>query len=87
MDSGYEGRNNNQGKYAKKERACFLVDRINQYNNLARVTKEVRNCLRDNPVTWWRMGDDDMKEWHEEKGDQVFDFVEFYEKEAARASR
>ena len=33
------------------------------------------------------MGEDDMAEWHEEKSDQFFDFVEFYVKETAKASK
>ena len=62
VDSGWEGGHYNQEEYAKKKRVWFLIDRINQYNDLARVTKEVRNYLRDSTVTWWRMVEDDMAE-------------------------
>lgn len=33
----------------------------------------------------WKMGDDDLVEWHEEKGDAFFDFADFYKREATRA--
>ena len=36
---------------------------------------------------WWRMGDDNMAEWHEEKGDQIFDFTKIYKEEVAKASK
>ena len=74
------GGNNNQEEYTKENRAWLLIDRIKQYNDLARVTKDIRNYLRDRAVVWWRMGDDDVEEWQEEKGDQFIDFMEFYEK-------
>ena len=41
--------------------------------------------VSESAVTYWRMGDDDIAEWHEEKGDEFFDFAEFYEREAAKA--
>ena len=50
----------------------FLTDCINQHNELARATKEARNYLRYRAMTWWRMGNDDMAEWHEEKDDHFF---------------
>ena len=74
VGSACEGGNNNQNGYAKKMRAWVLIDHVSEYKNLAKATKEVRNYLRDSAVTWWRRGDDDMAEWHEEKGDEVFAF-------------
>ena len=41
--------------------------------------------MRENTVTYWRMGDDDMAEWHEKKGDEFFVFADFYKGEAAKA--
>ena len=38
-------------------------------------------------MAWWRMVYNEMVEWHEEKGDRLFDFVEFYGKEAAKVSK
>ena len=71
-NSGCKGGISNQNKYTKKKRALFLIDCINEYNSLTRATKEARNYLRDSTVMWWRREDDDMEEWHEEKGDQIF---------------
>ena len=36
-------------------------------------------------MTWWCVGDEDMTEWSERKGDHIFDMAEYYEKEAAKA--
>lgn len=60
---GCEGGNYNEEEYAKNTRVWFLIDRINHYNDLARMTKEVRNYSRDSALTWWRMSDDDMAHW------------------------
>lgn len=70
VNLGCEGVNYNQEEYAKKKRAWLLIDRINQYNDLARVIKAVRNHLRDSAVTSSIMGDGGMAEQHEKKGDQ-----------------
>ena len=48
MDSGCEGGNDSQNENTEKKRALFLIDLINENNNLARETKNVRNYLRDN---------------------------------------
>lgn len=50
-DLGCEGGDYNQEEYAKKERACFLIYRIDQYNDVTSVTKEIRSYLRDRTVT------------------------------------
>ena len=87
VESGCEGGNNNQDEYTKKKRALFLFDHVNEYNDIARTSKDVRNHLRNSVVTWWRRGDGDMAECHEEKGDMFFDFADFHGKEAAKASK
>ena len=69
---------------AKKKRAKYLNERFNQYNDLARSTKDIRKWLRKSAVVYWRMDDDDMAECHEEKGDEFFDFADSYEGEAAK---
>ena len=51
IDAGYDKVNNNQEELTKKERAHFLIDRINQYSDLAQATKEARNRLRGRAVT------------------------------------
>ena len=64
-----------------------IIDPINGHNDLARATKDIRNYLRDSAVMWWRRGDNDMVEWHEEMGDDFLDSADFYEKETAKASK
>lgn len=66
-------------------RAKCLHDRINKYFDLACYMKDVRKCLRERAVTCWRMGDDDVAELHEYKGDDVFEFADFYGREATKA--
>ena len=38
-------------------------------------------------MTWWRIGDEDIVECIERKGDHVFDMAEYFEKEVTKASR
>ena len=41
--SGCEGINNKKAEHTKEKRALFLIERINEYNDVARATKDVRN--------------------------------------------
>ena len=79
-----EGGNKIRGETRRKEKARVLIDRINQHNDLARPAKEVGNHLGRDAVTWWCVGDEDMMEWSERKGDHIFDVAEYYGKEAAK---
>ena len=38
-------------------------------------------------MTFWKRHDEDMAEWNEEIGDEFFDFTDFDEEEAAKASK
>ena len=38
-------------------------------------------------VTCWKMGDEDMAEWHEKISDECFKYAEFYKEETAKASK
>ena len=38
-------------------------------------------------MTHWKMDDEDMAEWHKETKDEFFEFADFYEGEAAKASK
>ena len=64
-----------------------LNERINQYDDLARSTNEVRKCLMKSAVTHWRMGYENMAEWHEEISDEFFEFGSFYEGKPLKASK
>ena len=33
----------------------------------------------------WRLGDDDLAEWHEYKGDDFFEYADLYKREATKA--
>ena len=81
------GRSKISEEIARKERTEFLIERINQYNDLSKTAKEVGNHLGRNAMMRWRFGDEGMVKWSESKGDHVFEMVEYYEKEAAKASR
>lgn len=73
-------------KFSRRERAAFFIKKINQYNSLARTAKKVGGYLGRNAVTSWRDGREDMVEWNERKGGQMYEMDEYYEKEAANAS-
>ena len=70
----------------RKERVEYLIERINQYNDLARTAKEVGSHLGRSAVTSWRKWDEDMVDWRERKGDRMYEMAEYCEKEAAKAS-
>ena len=38
-------------------------------------------------VTHWKMGDEGMAEWHKDIRDEFREFADFYEGEAAKASK
>ena len=87
MDFGSGGGSVERSDITKKRRARFLNERINQYNDLARGTKDVRKCVMRSVVTCWKRGDEDMTEWHEGIGDEFFAHTDFYEEEFARTQR
>ena len=82
VDSQIRERRIDPKELARIEKARYLNERIDQHNDLAHSTKDVRKWLRESAVM---MGDDDMVEWHEEKGDEFFYFADFYEREVSKA--
>ena len=62
---------------ARKRRAKYSSDQINQYNDLARSTNDVRKWLMKSAVTHWKMGHEDMAEWHKETSDEFLEFADF----------
>ena len=51
-----EGGNEIREETTRKERARFLINRINQHNDLARIAKEIESQLGRNAVRLWRIG-------------------------------
>lgn len=47
--------------------------------------KDVKKRMRENVVTYWRLGDDDMEEWHEYEGNDFFVYANFHEREIIKA--
>ena len=47
---------------ATKARAEFLVERVNQCNDLAKIAKEVGSHLKRSAMTSWRYGDEGIVE-------------------------
>ena len=60
VDFRNEGRNIGQSESTKKRRARYINDRINQYNDLSRTTKDVGKWLMRRAVTCWTRDDEDM---------------------------
>lgn len=46
---------------------------------------DVKKWMMESTVRNWRLGDDDMVEWYEYKGDGFFEYVDFPEREATKA--
>ena len=85
VDSQSEGENIGQSELQKKKRANYPNERINQCNDLAQMTKDVRKWLMRSAVTCWKRGYEDIAEWHEEISDEFFEYVDFYKDEALAA--
>ena len=79
VDKDGEGGNKSCEEITRKDRARFLIDSINRYNNLAKTVKEVGNHFGRSVVTWRRMGNEDMLEW--------FDMAEYYERKLPRLQK
>ena len=62
------------------------MKRINQCNYLVRTPREVGRHFGRSAVALGRGGDEDMVEWNERKGHQMYEMADFYEKEAAKTS-
>ena len=69
------------GEVMSRERAAFLIEKINQCNYLVRMAKGVGGHLARSSVVSWRRGDEDLVKWNERKGDQMYEITDFYEKE------
>ena len=55
MDLQTEAKSVDPKELARSKKARYLNGRINQCNDLARSTKDVRKWLRENAVMYWRM--------------------------------
>ena len=87
VGSQSEGRSVGPSESARKRRTKYLSERIDQYNDMAPSTNDVRKWLMNITVTHWKMGDEDMAEWHKEIRDEFREFAAFDEGEAAMASK
>ena len=56
VDSQSEGGNIGQSELQKKKRAKYPNERINQCNDLAQMTKDVKKWLMMSAVTCWKRG-------------------------------
>ena len=60
-----------------RKRTRYLHERINEYSELARHEK----CEKITEIESYNvpeLGDDDLAEWHEDKGDELSEFADFY---------
>lgn len=70
---------------ARRKKARYLHELINQYTDLARSMNDVTKSLRESAMMCWRMSDVDMAEWHEYKSNDFFEYADFYERGATKA--
>lgn len=54
-----------------------MHEQINKCNDLAHSTKDRRKLLMERDMKCWRLGDDELAEWHEYKGDESFEYAVF----------
>ena len=73
-----------QSKLTKRKRAIYLSDRINQYNDLACIAKDVEKWLMRGAVTHSKLVDEVMKEWYENISGEFFELLIFMKRTALR---
>ena len=56
------------------------------YKELALTTREAKAYFGGSAVTWWRYWGEEMVEWSERQGNQLYNLVELYEREAVKAT-
>ena len=83
MDTKNENINIDPRELATR-RARYVHERINKYSDLGPSTKDTRKCLRERAVTCSKLGCDDLAELYECKGDQFFEFVNSFDREATK---
>ena len=87
VNLGDEEENNNQSEKQKKKRTRHLSDHINHNSDWTQTKKDVRRWWTMHTVNHLEMGDEEMVEYHEATSKEFSEYIDHYEKEAAKGSK
>ena len=75
------------GLDAKSKKAMHLINLIKQCKELASTARGAGKFLGRKAVTTWELGEEDLSEWSERKGDDLYQLANFYEKGVIKFKR
>ena len=64
---------------AKSKKAMHFIELIKQYKELALTARDAGKFLGRRAVTMWENGEEDLSERSEQRGDSLYQLVNFYE--------
>ena len=72
---------------AKSKKAMHFVKLIKQYKELALTARDAGNFLGRREVTMWENGEEDLSERSEQRGNNLYQLVDFYERGVIKLKR
>ena len=75
------------GLDVKSKKAMHLINSIKQYKELASTARGAGKFLGRKAVTTLELGEEDLSEWSERKGDDLYQLANFYEKGVVKFKR
>ena len=69
---------------AKLKKAMRVITLIKQCKELASRTQDASEFLGKRPVTTWEHGKEDLSEWSERKGDNMYSLANYYKKRVVK---
>ena len=83
----YEEANGYVEMSAKSMKAMHFIKLIKQYKELAFTARDAGKFLGRRTVTMWENGEEDLSERSEQRGDRLYQLVNFYERGVIKLKR
>ena len=83
----YEEANGYVEMSAKSKKAMHFIKLIKQYKELAFTARDASKFLGRRAVTMWENGEEDLSERSEQRGDRLYQLVNFYERGVIKLKR
>ena len=72
---------------AKSKKAMHFIKSIKQYKELALTARDAGKFLGRRAMTMWESGEEDLNERSEQRGDGLYQLVDFYERGVIKLKR
>ena len=72
---------------ARSKKAMHFIELIKQYKELALTARDAGKFLGRRAVTMWENGEEDLSERSEQRGDRLYQLVNFYERGVIKLKR